>query len=145
MPSYKYCPECPLANENGMVLKDHLYYSWLELQKSDKRMFIGNEPVIIRYNSDGMDSTRNMCDGKYYDSKSKFRKITKQYGCIEVGNETEYMMKKAQQKIPTKDQVYKNKKQRREDIKRAVWELNNGRDIKTEVKKIAEEDKRTTI
>jgi hypothetical protein len=131
MPSYVYNPDYPLANENGMALKDSQYYYWLSSQKEDKRMMNGNQPVEFRFISDGMgDYTRHMCDGKYYDSKSKFRQVTKQYGCVEVGNSTSHLKKR----IKTKSDLYKEKKARREDIKRAVWELKNGRDIVTEVK-----------
>jgi hypothetical protein len=41
--------------------------------------------------SDGLGSNvnglRHMCNGRMYDSKSNFRRITKDHGCIEIGNE----------------------------------------------------------
>jgi hypothetical protein len=61
-----------------------------------------------------------MADGKYYTSKSKFRQATKAHGCIEVGNETKYLT------TPRKP-VELSKKQRAEDIKRAIYELRNGK------------------
>lgn len=143
MPSFIYNPDCPLANSNGMVEKSSDYYYWLSMQKESKQMFIGNQPVEFRFISDSMNTIRHMCDGKYYDSKSKFRKITKQHGCVEVGNETEFMLKKGR-RIETTSQRYAKKKQRREDIKRAVWELQNGRDIRTEVKNVIEQDKKSS-
>lgn len=36
--------------------------------------------------TDTMDPTEHI-DGKFYDSKSKFREVTKAHGCIEVGND----------------------------------------------------------
>ena len=35
---------------------------------------------------DGMPATEHI-DGKFYDSKSAFRAVTKAHGCIEVGND----------------------------------------------------------
>lgn len=143
MASYIYNPNCPLAGENGMVVKDPQYYYWLSMQTEDKRMYIGNQPVEFRFISDNMNDTLHMADGKFYSSKSKYRKITKQHGCVEVGTETAHMLKGKQPK--NKQQIYKEKKQRREDIKRAVWELKNGRDIVTEVKNIIHQDKKASV
>ena len=39
-----------------------------------------------RIASDTMDLTEHV-DGKFYDSKSKFRQVTKEQGCIEIGND----------------------------------------------------------
>ena len=36
---------------------------------------------------DSMEPTWHPCDGEIYDSKSKFREVTRANGCIEVGNE----------------------------------------------------------
>lgn len=36
---------------------------------------------------DSMPETWHPADGKHYDSKSKFRRVTRAHGCIEVGNE----------------------------------------------------------
>lgn len=41
-------------------------------------------PMLIR---DGIDLTWHPANGKHYDSKSQFRRITKAHGCEEVGNE----------------------------------------------------------
>ncbi len=37
--------------------------------------------------SDTMDAMRHPITGKFMDSKSKFREITRANGCVEVGNE----------------------------------------------------------
>lgn len=41
----------------------------------------------FHYISDHMDALPHPCDGKIYDSKSQFRKVTRANGCFEVGNE----------------------------------------------------------
>jgi hypothetical protein len=38
--------------------------------------------------SDNMDATRNMADGKFYDSKRGFEKAVRAAGCEIVGNDT---------------------------------------------------------
>lgn len=37
---------------------------------------------------DSMNPTKHPIDGKIYDSKSKFREVTRAHGCIEVGNDS---------------------------------------------------------
>jgi hypothetical protein len=70
--------------------------------------------------SDTMDETRHMADGKYYTSKTAFRQATKAAGCVEVGNETSTLLK------PRKP-VELDRRQRREDIQRTIYELKNRR------------------
>lgn len=65
--------------------------------------------------SDTMDAMRNHADGKIYDSKAKFRAVTKAAGCIEIGNE----------KIPERKPVKLDRYQRREQIRQAIYELRN--------------------
>lgn len=126
MARYFHQPDNPLANERGMVDEEaYAMYNYLHSGDS-KRAIIGNQEVCINFISDTMPDTRHMSNGRYYDSKSKFRQVTKQHGCIEVGNEESFMMRpRAPKKL--------DKRQRREDIKKALWEVRNGRDIKTEV------------
>jgi anti-sigma28 factor (negative regulator of flagellin synthesis) len=123
MATYVYRPDCPWANANGMVEKSTAQeYDYLKRSMEgheDKRMMIGNEPVTFRFISDSMDETRHMANGKYYTSKSKFRKATKAAGCIEVGNETEAITK------PHKEKKL-SKKERIEHIKRAIEETKSG-------------------
>jgi len=127
MPSYLYKPGHPFADKNGMVEKGDYYYH-LSMTKESKQMMMGNQPVTLRFISDEMPPTRHMANGKLYTSKKKFRDETRARGCIEVGNETKTLL------APRK-QVKLDKRKRRDDIKRAIWELKNGRDIKTEVMK----------
>jgi hypothetical protein len=118
MTSYLYRPECPLADKNGFVEKNNEYYYWLSLTTPDNRMMKGNQPVEFRFISDEMPPTVHMCNGKLYTSKKKFRDETRARGCVEIGNEKETVLK------PRKPKKL-SKKQRREDIKRALWEVKN--------------------
>jgi hypothetical protein len=68
--------------------------------------------------SDEMAETRHMADGKYYTSKKKFRDATRAAGCVEVGDQTHILTK------PRKP-VELDRRQRREDIQRAIYELKN--------------------
>lgn len=40
--------------------------------------------------SDTMDAVAHPCTGKVYDSKSAFRRVTKEHGCEETGNDKKY-------------------------------------------------------
>ncbi len=66
--------------------------------------------------SDTMNPTRNHADGRVYDSKAKFRSATKAMGCIEIGNE-----RPGKPRQPIK----LDRRERREHIKRAIYELRN--------------------
>jgi hypothetical protein len=66
-----------------------------------------------------MAPTQHMANGRLYTSKKKFRDETRARGCIEVGNEVSTILKK---KAPVK----LDKKQRREDIKKAIYQIRNG-------------------
>lgn len=77
----------------------------------------GEGPHII---NDSMPELRHMADGKYYSSKAKFREVTKAHDCQEVGSETAYMLKPRKRILPDR---YK----RRDDIKKAIYELKNKR------------------
>lgn len=63
-----------------------------------------------------------MADGQTYDSKAAFRAATKRAGCVEVGNETETLLR------PRKP-IELDRRQRKDDIRRAIWELKNGRKV----------------
>ena len=68
--------------------------------------------------SDEMAPLRHMADNKMYSSKSKFRQATREAGCVEVGSETATLLK------PRKP-VELNPSKRRDDIRRAIYELRN--------------------
>jgi hypothetical protein len=67
--------------------------------------------------SDTTDPVRNHADGKIYDSKAKFRAATKAMGCVEIGNET----------LKPREPIKLDKRERREHIQRAIYDLRNGR------------------
>ena len=73
----------------------------------------------FHYISDNMDPLLHHADGNYYDSKSTFRKVTKQHGCVEIGNNSNW----GRSRTPIK----MDKRQRLDDIRRSVYELRNGR------------------
>lgn len=66
---------------------------------------------------DGMGDTWHPVTGKFSDSKSAFRRMTKEAGCEEVGNE---------RPTPKPKSLKLDNRQRREDIQRAIYELRNG-------------------
>jgi hypothetical protein len=113
MARFIYAPDHPEANENGFIPAE-VYYPWKYGHAAS------GAPSIIR---DHMDPLRHMADGKTYDSKSTFRKVTKAHGCIEIGNEKQHVLKPRQP-------VELDRAKRRDDIRRAKWELENGRRAK---------------
>lgn len=80
--------------------------------KSEKH---GTASFVI---SDEMPHTRHMADGKYYTSKAKFRQATRAHGCVEVGTETQTLLK------PRKP-IELDRSQRREAIRQSIHELRN--------------------
>jgi len=67
-------------------------------------------PFVI---SDSMDALWHPADGRKYESKSSFRRVTKAHGCEEVGNERQVDRRRI-------DQVT------RDDIKRAIHMVREG-------------------
>lgn len=128
MARYLHKPGHPYADEHGMVEAQD-YYTHQYMTTEDKRAVIGNQVIELQFISDTMEPTRHMVNGKFYTSKKKFRNETKAHGCIEVGNDYQ---KKASSRLPKP----LDKRQRRDDIKRSIWELRNGRNIVEEVNKI---------
>jgi len=102
-----YRPNHPDASENGMV--DASIAG--EKNSKDPKFY-----VI----SDTMEPTRHMATGKYFTSKSEFRKETKAAGCVEVGNDSSIMNPKPRKPIPL------DRRKRVDDIRRTIWELKNG-------------------
>ena len=82
---------------------------------------VGNQRVRINYNSDHMEPMKHMAlpyGTAPIDSKSKFRKITREMGCVEVGDQTHVLTK------PRKP-IKLDRKQRRDDIKKALYQHRN--------------------
>ena len=71
-------------------------------------------PYVI---SDTMAPTKHMGTGEILDSKAKFRSATRAAGCIEIGNEA------VKPRVPIK----LDGGQRREAIRKAIYDLKNGR------------------
>ena len=71
-------------------------------------------PAVI---SDHMEPLLHPVSGEIIDSKSRFRAVTRENGCVELGNDAPM----AQNRPPS------DRKELREDIRRAIWELENGR------------------
>jgi hypothetical protein len=104
---YVYRPDHPYADENGFV----------EAEMAGPKHASGSAVYVI---GDEMAPTRHMADSKLYTSKAKFRETTKAHGCIEIGSETNYLLK------PRKP-VPLDRGKRREDIKQAIYNIRNGR------------------
>lgn len=66
--------------------------------------------------SDEMSETRHMADGLTYTSKSRFRQATRAAGCIEVGNETQTLLK------PRKV-IQLSRQDRRDAIRHSIQQL----------------------
>ena len=103
----------------GELVPSEDYYMEKAIKKYNVHMTVGNRLVNIYYNSDEMPPTRHMINGKYYTSKKKFRDETRARGCIEVGNETKTLTKR-------RKPVKLDRRRRRNDIKKAIYDLKNG-------------------
>lgn len=124
MASFTWKPDHPLADKDGWVDKAALkeYYQAGFDGQDDMAYIDGNHKVSVHYIPDEMPATRHMIDGKYYTSKHRFRNETRARGCVEVGNETATLLKPRQRIEPSRAE-------RRNDIKRAIYEIRNGRRI----------------
>lgn len=70
--------------------------------------------------SDTMDPLQHHADGKIYDSKHKFRAATRAAGCVEYGNDVMPLL------APRKP-IPMDRAKRRDDIRRTIYDLRNGR------------------
>lgn len=68
--------------------------------------------------SDTMEPAMHMASCRVLDSKSEFRKDTRAHGCIEIGNESP-----GSTRIP----VTLDRRERRQEIAKAIYDLRNGR------------------
>lgn len=113
MTIYVYRPKDPRSDKFGFIEKS-LSYNYM----NDLSATIGNQKINVHYIPDEMPSTFHMAACKSFTSKKKFRNETKAYGCIEVGND--YVRK-------GKTEVKLDRRERREHIKQAIYELRNNR------------------
>jgi len=67
--------------------------------------------------SDTMIPLKHMGTGEVIDSKAKFRAATRASGCVEIGNEP----------IKPRAQIKLDSGQRRETIRKVIYDLRNGR------------------
>lgn len=99
MTTYIYRPDHPKCDKFGFIEKQ-----------------IYEVKSVSYYISDEMSPTKHMCSGKVYTSKKKFRNETRAYGCVEVGNDV---------KIQPRKEMVLDRRQRREDIKRSIYQIRN--------------------
>jgi hypothetical protein len=76
----------------------------------------GNAPYVI---SDTMEPLRHMATGRMISSKAAFRAETRAAGCVEVGNDPS--LTRPRKPVPL------SREKRRDDIRRTIYELRNGR------------------
>ena len=96
-------PNHPQADEFGMIP--------VELAYDEPR------PWVTGVISDSMEPLKHHGSGRTIDSKSRFRAETRALGLIEIGNEP----------IKPRTPIKLDKRQRRDDIKRTIYQLRNGR------------------
>lgn len=114
MSTFVYCPiQDKMIPKEDRLLEEYFKKEHLHMTKPGS-----NEKVRIYYNSDQMEPTRHMASGKYFTSKKKFRNETKAYNCIEVGNDI---------KVSPRKPIKLDRRKRREDIKKAIYDLKNGK------------------
>ena len=99
MTTFIHRPGHPHANERGMVDKSLLCEEEF-----------GESAYVI---SDTMEPTKHMATGEYFTSKAKFREQTRRSGCVEVGNETNFMLKPRKTVTPGREE-------RRDHIRQAI-------------------------
>jgi hypothetical protein len=106
-------PDHPLADEFGMVEK-HLVID--EPRAASKLP----RPYIVSDNLGG--GIKHLATGQVLDSKSAHRKLNKELGLVELGNE-----KKAHLSQPAPTKL--DKRERKNAIRKAIKELKEGRRI----------------
>ena len=95
----------------------YVYRNGEMVEKSIADALYSDDGPRLRYISDHMDPLQHPVSGKTYDSKSEFRRATKAAGCIEVGDQKDYGIRREKPKL--------DKRERVEHIKRSIQELKN--------------------
>ena len=111
--SWIYRPHHPLANENGMIERSML-------EDEPKATSALPRPYVVSDSLGG--EVKHLATGKYLDSKSAHRKLNKQLGLVELGNENKAV-------APKETSRAIDKRKRRDDIGRAINQLKNGRRV----------------
>ena len=107
---WRYRPNHPEANENGMV------DTALLIAEPSSRSDLPS-PMVV---SDTIDALRHHGTGEMLESKSAFRRRNKELGYVEIGNE-----KPKGRRTPVK----MDRQQRKNDIRKAIYQLKNGKRV----------------
>lgn len=83
---------CPKCNGNNV-----------DFRRNNK---FGAAPALIQ---DSIPATWHPANGKLYDSKSEFRRVTKQHGMVEAGND-----------VPTEAHIAKNRERNFKEIEKEI-------------------------
>lgn len=67
-----------------MPRETYVYRDGKVVLKSEAERRYADAPQIIR---DGMQAAKHMANGKITDSKSTFRRWTRDHGCVEIGDQ----------------------------------------------------------
>ena len=114
----------PANDINGLWLKKRIIdRKIVEALESGKVERVSYEPVIRQngpqiisdYAGSGINGFKSMADGKYYDSKSAYRKDLKSRGLVELGNDAPTVAKGPEAVI--------NEKDLKQDIANAIQQL----------------------
>ena len=111
MTHLRYLPGHAFADADGWVDLDALgdYFAKAEKKQKGKRVHVVSDTMAT--------PLQHMATGKFSDSKSEHRRMTKESGCVEVGNDSSLLR---QRKPAVLDRA-----KRRDDIRRAIYELRN--------------------
>lgn len=111
--SWVYRPNHPLANENGMIER-HLVIDEPTAASALPRPYVVSDSLG--------EPVKHLATGIYSDSKSFHHKKNRELGLVELGNEW-----KAHVSQPKPAKL--DKRQRKNDIRKAISELRNGRRV----------------
>lgn len=78
---------------NNVDYMTKIVYVWDDEQKKfvDRATRAASVAPKVHIINDSMEPTWHPCDGQYYDSKRKFRAVTKAHGKTEVGNDPAFL------------------------------------------------------
>ena len=90
-------------------------YIWRDGEIIEKNEAFRKQGHGVYVISDNMESLWHPATGKYTSSKSRFRQMTREAGCVEVGTDSSLYRKR--------EPVRLTKEERSRDIKRAIEQL----------------------
>ena len=109
-------PHCA-GTRRSMIRMCKVCGDWHDLEAWPEKCVRHSKSSAPHVISDTMIPTKHMATGEVLDSKSKFRRATKAAGCVEIGNEP----------IKPRPPIQLSRGQRRDDIRKAIYDLRNGR------------------